>query len=491
MLRLSSRAVIFGVIVTLLLTLSFIYRDEARKGAEDLSSTLRHEAPARVTVTVTAPMNPALATAAVAATGDISAVLAKQQQELDRVAALLDRMTRIVELRDANRFDDRIKNSITRNIDYLHSVDHEEFWADAPYSVWDLKRREWHNWVNNTAPKWSEERSKHNGRGIVFVGGNDATVALVKVTVSMLRAYGCSLPMELHYLEGELDEEKLKLFGSLKVKTRNLGDKSNLFPVIKQPGKGGKSFHIKTAAIANSAFAEVIYLDSDSMPTRDPQFLFESASYQRTGILLWPDFWKTHHTNPIWHIFDTPLRDEWEAESGQVVIDKTRNWDVLMLAHFINADGAFYYQLLNGDKDSIRFAAKGLRREYSMSSQFLAAGGYIYMDRFCGHTMVQFNPETKDEVLFVHANLLKEHPHSELNTDGEGSDLGVFPVFKGYLATEDNTWLRPRFITPGGRPCMELEVGKGEPDIREVPFDEAVPGWNAFYKKHGGVGGGQ
>ena len=58
----------------------------------------------------------------------------------------------------------------------------------------------------------------------------------------------------------------------------------------------------------------------------------------------------------------------------------------------------------------------------------------------------------------------------------------------------------PRFLaTPWynllmifSRPCMELFSGNGEPDIRERPFEElpGLEGFNAFYKRNGGVGGG-
>jgi hypothetical protein len=39
---------------------------------------------------------------------------------------------------------------------------------------------------------------------------------------------------------------------------------------------------------------------------------------------------------------------------------------------------------------------------------------------------------------------------------------------------------------------MELFSGNGEPDIRERPFEElpGLEGFNAFYKRNGGLGGG-
>lgn len=46
-----------------------------------------------------------------------------------------------------------------------------------------------------------------------------------------------------------------------------------------------------------------------------------------------------------------------------------------------------------------------------------------------------------DEIIFVHANLLKEMPNSEFHANHE---QGVFRVFKDYTLVHGNTWLRPQ-----------------------------------------------
>ena len=104
-----------------------------------------------------------------------------------------------------------------------------------------------------------------------------------------------------------------------------------------------------------------------------------------------------------------------------------------------------------------------------------------------------------DEIIFVHANLLKEMPRSEFHVNHEE---GVFRVFKDYTIIHGNTWLRPRMessrntkssptqeVADGSRPCVELFSGQGEPDIRERPFEElpGLEGFNEFYRRNGGV----
>jgi alpha 1,2-mannosyltransferase len=111
-----------------------------------------------------------------------------------------------------------------------------------------------------------------------------------------------------------------------------------------------KSYHIKAASITDCPWREVIYLvslgeilkksgtelqDSDSIPLADPDALFSAPSYQRLGIWATPDYWKTPSNNPMWAIMGVKCRNEWEMESGQMVIDKKRHLDVMLLVRYM------------------------------------------------------------------------------------------------------------------------------------------------------------
>ena len=51
-------------------------------------------------------------------------------------------------------------------------------------------------------------------------------------------------------------------------------------------------FMYKLVAMIFSSFEEVLLLDSDNIPLQDPERLFESEAYAKTGSLLWMDFWR-------------------------------------------------------------------------------------------------------------------------------------------------------------------------------------------------------
>jgi alpha 1,2-mannosyltransferase len=118
---------------------------------------------------------------------------------------------------------------------------------------------------------------------------------------------------------------------------------------MRDEGKS-KSYHIKAASITDCPWREVIYLvslgevrkksctelqDSDSIPLADPDALFSAPSYQRLGIWATPDYWKTPSNNPMWAIMGVKCRNEWEMESGQMVIDKKRHLDVMLLVRYM------------------------------------------------------------------------------------------------------------------------------------------------------------
>lgn len=61
--------------------------------------------------------------------------------------------------------------------------------------------------------------------------------------------------------------------------------------------------------MVQSPYREVLYLDSDNVPTRDPEFMFSAPAYLRLRAFQWYDFWKTAAQNPSEpHPFSPPAR---------------------------------------------------------------------------------------------------------------------------------------------------------------------------------------
>jgi hypothetical protein len=152
-------------------------------------------------------------------------------------------------------------------------------------------------------------------------------------------------------------------------------------------------------------------LDSDNFPVLNPQALFTTSEYTQTGSIFWPDFWKFPQDNPMWEITKLECNDEYEQESGQLLINKEKSFTALLLSMFFQINHEFYFQLLLGDKDTFRLSWKITNTSYHMVPHPAAIGGRIRVQtktglpKFCGYTMLQFTPAGK--LIFVHANGLK------------------------------------------------------------------------------------
>ena len=220
------------------------------------------------------------------------------------------------------------------------------------------------DFILNSSPYSATE---HSEKGIVICAGGPVYFTQAWVLIRILRDLGCKLPIELWYRgPDELNDELRHLVSPYQVKCIDAFDlcqQQNIDTLI--------CWTIKPFAILNSSFAEVLYLDVDNVPTRNPEYLFDDSEYIRTGSLFWTDRYRGGNS-PLrtirpgaWEAFNIPERDEPEFESGQILIDKSRVYRELQLTYFFNQHADYYYQFLYGDKDTFRFAWQKMGREYS------------------------------------------------------------------------------------------------------------------------------
>ena len=118
----------------------------------------------------------------------------------------------------------------------------------------------------------------------------------------------------------------------------------------------------KPYSIVYSPFKEVFSFDADNIALMNPEILFEMSEYQKHGSMFWPDFasdkWEYWMIKPqAWKLLGLePMQGE-EIETGQVLIDKERNWNALWVAFHFNANSDFFYeQCTYGDTDTYTLA---------------------------------------------------------------------------------------------------------------------------------------
>ena len=190
------------------------------------------------------------------------------------------------------------------------------------------------------------------GRGIVVVAGGSQIFTNAYVLISILRlTLGCRLPIELWHFRNEVSEAMRASLDNLDVSFRDAS------AILAASGERlDDAWQLKSYALAWSGFAEVLLLDADQVPLRDPAELFDWPQFREAGAVFWPDVVDLREDCPIWELLGLPPRRQRSLESGQLLVDKRRNWVALLLAVRLNADADVVYELIYGDKDTYLLA---------------------------------------------------------------------------------------------------------------------------------------
>lgn len=267
------------------------------------------------------------------------------------------------------------------------------------------------------------------GRGVVMVGGGEYFGPAI-IGIHMLRRTGSTLPVEVFVpndseYEKEICEDYLpKLNARCVILSHFQSDADQ-----KKGDISIKHYQLKAPTLLLSSFAEVLLLDSDSIPLLDPEkTIFETEPYRSSGLLTWPDFWGATESPKFWEIAGlTEFPDNLpptSSESGQLVINKKTHLEALLLATYYNLFGTeYFYPLLSqgalgqGDKETFMAAAVALEAPYYRVRTAAAALGRHDGSKHKGTAIVQHLPADDAESrqggaqsirpVFLHANTPK------------------------------------------------------------------------------------
>jgi ADP-heptose:LPS heptosyltransferase len=233
-------------------------------------------------------------------------------------------------------------------------------------------------------------------RGIVICGGGVRMFANAWVCIHMLRKVGCTLPIELWHLgKVEMDSTMEELVLPLGVTCIDATAPARVWPA-----KLNGVWPLKPFAVINSKFEEVLLLDADNVPLRNPEFLFGDSRFRAHGAILWPDAGRLPVDSPAWRLFDVAYRDEPEVESGQLLIDKKRCWAPLLLCMWYNEQSPLLYQHVHGDKETFHFAFRRLGHPYAMTPHPVGlSDGALYQHDFEGRRLFEHRNGDKWDLL--------------------------------------------------------------------------------------------
>ena len=198
------------------------------------------------------------------------------------------------------------------------------------------------------------------GRSIV-TSVYSAELATGYVLMCELARLGNKLPVEVFYRDGELSQQQIDLLTSpdpSKITVKKIRGNAKDFTTIYGTKAG---WSVKVHAIYESSYDEILWLDSDSFPITNPEFLFNDPEYVSKGSLFWRDVTSVDRSNryydqaPLWQVFRVQPNDGEPFEAGQLLINKSKCWmQFSLVKHY--ADNCEYYYHFGGDTETFRMA---------------------------------------------------------------------------------------------------------------------------------------
>lgn len=206
-------------------------------------------------------------------------------------------------------------------------------------------------------------KDRFEGRGIVICAGGTRYFTCAWVLIAILRrVHQTTLPIQVWHLgRREMSEEMQILLAEEGVEVVDADA-----VLARYPARLAGGWPLKPYAIAHSRFREVLYLDADTVPLVDPQQAFGWEEYRDNGLVLWPDIVDIKATNPIWARLGLEPVDRTSIDSGVMLADKVRAWDILDLAMAMNEFSGELYRLIHGDKDSFLLSTMLLNRPFGL-----------------------------------------------------------------------------------------------------------------------------
>lgn len=243
-------------------------------------------------------------------------------------------------------------------------------------------------------------------RGIATTAGIRQLPVLV-ISLRMLRRTECNIPVEVFLAsESDYDAQVCELIlPALDAKCVLLSD------IFRASGTGValEGYQYKFMSLLFSSFDEVLLLDSDAFPTKDPSFLFDQPPFSELGMVLWPDFWYPSESPYFFELAQLgpppPLQARPAIESGEMMFSKQKHNLTILLAAYYNYHGPqYFYRLFSqggpgqGDKDTFGWAATITNSNTSfhlVHDPVFALGHTDSSGTFVGSAMAQHDP-TRD-----------------------------------------------------------------------------------------------
>lgn len=238
-------------------------------------------------------------------------------------------------------------------------------------------------------------------RGILINAGGKKLLTNLVILLKVLREHHkCQLPVEIAWQgKHEMDDDTFQALKSSFGPLYGFDITEMPYPAHHRDISSHWPKYVgKTYSLLHTRFQEVLMLDADNLPLRDPSYLFDTPEYRKHGNTFWPDYWASWVPDKAYEVLGLNATltkaavnyqkgfKKRDTESGQMVLDRVRHMDALEYVFLINSYSDVMYKIIHGDKDTfaLGFALANKAHEFTQNS--IPPGAAM---RYGLHLMVQ------------------------------------------------------------------------------------------------------
>lgn len=195
---------------------------------------------------------------------------------------------------------------------------------------------------------------KH-GEAILYCAGGRYSLAAY-VSIRLVRHLGCTLPIEVWHLEGEISEgfrRAVEPYGVTFVD-------GSRFPWQIRPSVPLGGWQLKAHALLCTGYRWVLYMDADCYPVHNPEMYFQEVKDRGQSALFFPDVAGTNLSPETFALFgiEYPLDPQWET--GMFLVDTVSAYRPIWYADQMNKWSDYCYRFVYGDKETFHLAFRAL-----------------------------------------------------------------------------------------------------------------------------------
>jgi hypothetical protein len=230
------------------------------------------------------------------------------------------------------------------------------------------------------------------GTGCVMAAGGRSYLREAFITISRIRQEKWDWPIQVWHLgPKELPVDLRRRFDHLNVEFVDAHWVRRNHPARQLGG-----WELKSYMVAHCPFRNVLLLDSDSAPVRDPFPLFDSPEFLQHGAIMWPDIKPCMQSDRAFGFIGSHKPPNYvEVESGQMMVDKVRCWRAWELVRWMNDYSEFWYRYFHGDKSSFDLAFLRVGQPFLMAPRCDWRGYGIEQHWFDGETLFEHRLDRK------------------------------------------------------------------------------------------------